>query len=126
MSLHDDIISDLAEIMHDTDGGAMSCIITPPSGEPESFSVFYADIHLSEDPVSGAPISGRQSSVAVLIADLESAGFAAIRGIARESESVWTVEVSDAQGNGGLFSVCESHPDSGIGLMVLYLETYEA
>ena len=101
-----------------------TCAITDPSGSEETFNVISSDIHISSDPGTGIVVTGRQSSVAVYIADLIAAGFDGIRGIADPNSRPWLVTISDVNGREGTFKVAETHPDNTAGLMLLMLEEY--
>lgn len=125
MSLLDIAHLDLIEIINDTETGGGLCTITSPSGESHEFMALSNDIHLSIDPGTGQYVTGRQSSVAVLISALMAVGFEGIRGIANKSSRPWVVDTVDVNGIPGRFKVSETNPDKSIGLSTLFLELYE-
>lgn len=125
MSLRDIANADLREIMNDTVTGGVGCTITSPAGATATFKTFFNDIHQSIDPGTGEIITGRQSSVAVLINELIDAGFDDIRGVVDSDSKPWLVTIADALGREATHKVAESYPDASIGLTVLLLEFWE-
>jgi len=124
MSLRDLAHTDLKEIMGDTETGGDLATITSPAGAPLPFRVLMNDIHISIDPGTGETVTGRQSTVAVLISDLITAGFQDIKGVPDTDKKPWVVDTVDVNGIAGTFKVAESNPDHGAGLMILFLELY--
>jgi hypothetical protein len=125
MSLRGEAHLDLIEIMNDEETGGDLCTITSPAGNFHTFRVFGNDIHLAIDPGTGQYVTGRQSSISVLISDLLAVGFDGIRCIADENSRPWVVDTVDVNGIPGKFKVSESNPDNGSGLNTLFLERYE-
>lgn len=126
MSLRDIANDDLKEIINDTETGGDIATITSPAGVPLPFRVLSNDIHLSIDEETGQAVTGRQSTIAVLINELIAASFDGIRGVAATDSKPWVVDTTDVNGVAGKFKVAESVPDNGAGLMVLILEVYSA
>jgi hypothetical protein len=125
MSLRGEAHLDLIEIMNDEETGGDLCTITSPAGNFHTFLVFGNDIHLAIDPGTGQYVTGRQSSISVLISELLAVGFDGIRCIADENSRPWVVDTVDVNGIPGKFKVSESNPDNGSGLNTLFLERYE-
>jgi hypothetical protein len=125
MSLRDEAHLDLIEIMNDEETGGDLCTITSPAGNFHTFRVFGNDIHIAIDPGTGQYVTGRQSSISVLISELLAVGFDGIRCIADENSRPWVVDTVDVNGIPGKFKVSESNPDNGSGLNTLFLERYE-
>jgi len=123
MPLIDTAIADLANIIHDENSGGKTCRIISPSGDYEDFMVMSNDIHLVLDPITGNLISGRQSSIAVLISDLYTAGFASICNVPDDDQQPWIVKLTNSRGVENTFKVSSSNPDNGIGLNTLFLES---
>jgi hypothetical protein len=126
MSLRGEAHLDLIEIMNDEETGGDLCTITSPAGAFHVFRVFGNDIHLAIDPGTGQYVTGRQSSISVLISELLAVGFEVIRGIADKDSRPWVVDTVDVNGIPGKFKVSESNPDNGAGLNTLFLELYES
>ena len=125
MALRDIANADLREIVNDDDTGGVDCVITDPNGATASFKVFYNDIHQSIDPGTGDIVTGRQSTIAVLINELIDEGFDGIEGVVDSDSKPWLVTISDANGVSYTHKVAESYPDNSIGIMVLMLEIWE-
>ena len=105
-------------------GARWDCTITSPAGSSASFSCRFSDTSMEIDAGTGEVSMGRQLFVSVLMADLQSAGFLAIKGIPDDTSKPWTVEIDDVIGRTGNYKVVRTLPDSTLGCMVLWLEKY--
>jgi hypothetical protein len=122
MSLRSIAHSDLESIIHDADTSVRTVSVTSPAGETVDFFGWANDIFLTINPGTGEFVSGRQITISLLIADLKSAGFGAIKGIPETASRPWVLEI---EGFSGYYRVTQSNPDNGLGLTVLFLEEYK-
>lgn len=123
MSVASQAHDDLLGILHGGDFDTFT--LTNPAGVSGTFYCMSNDIHMAIDPLTGEVVTGRQSTVAVLISDLIDAGMEDVRGIPDSNSKPWTVTVADINDRSNIFKVVETLPDRSAGLMPLILERYE-
>jgi len=125
MSLLTTAHADFQAIIKSDMGAKWPCVITSPAGVSASFSCRFGDTSQQVNPGTNEVVSGRQLTVAVLLADLETNGMSNIRGIAKETQKPWTVSIDNILGTTGVYKIIESNPDNTLGCMVLWCEVYK-
>jgi hypothetical protein len=125
LSIRDTAHLVLDEIMNDDEIGGDPCTITSPVGFTLPFRAFNTDIHLSIDPGTDQQVTGRQSSIAVMISELMAVGFESICGIPDRTSRPWVVTIADVNGIDRTFKVASTAPDYSAGMMILFLEAYQ-
>lgn len=121
MSLMSTLAADLRKIIDDY-GDEVT--ITSPSGVEASLKGRIQDIHLTVDPGTGMPVSGRQCALSVHSFALSDAGFSDIKAVA--SGRPWVVRWTNPTGVTITGKVIEVNPDQILGSIVLKLEGYKA
>lgn len=119
---------DMAYIVQgDVNGWRWPIVITDPAGNSSATMFGLSnDVSLFIDPSTGQPISGRQASVAIRIADLTVQGLVGFpRGISDRNVKPWTVKFNDINGNPFTFKIVSSEPDRALGILVCILEIYK-
>jgi len=126
MGLRAQAAADLSTIVTDQDGFGWPITVTDPDGASAALVGLSTDHSTTIDPETGAPIAGRECSVALAIASLTAAGMALPKGSSELSGMPWRVSFDDTAGNAQLYKVVESVPDRAVGIVVLKLEFFGA
>lgn len=115
---------DVAAILGDTSGFAVSATLTSPSGSSSVILGMFSLVTQTQDPNTGVVINGSRASFVVSDAILTAAGIGKPEGEADLSRKPWYLDVADASGTSRRFKVYENTPDRTVGCHILLLEFY--
>lgn len=117
--------SDLRYIVEqDPQGPRWPLTVTNPDGVALETYCVGNDIAQAIDPETGELVSGRSSSVSLVLRTLLDAGLGIPEGIADESKKPWLVATEDVNGISYTFAIQQTNPDRTLGLVTCLLETY--
>ena len=118
---------DLGSILRDkTYGFAWDITITSPAGTTKPLVGFSDDISQSIDPDTGAIISGRAASCALLMSDIyeQFPGEGLPENVVDSTQKPWRIDFNDIHDFACVFKCAKSNPDRASGLITLLLENY--
>ena len=121
MSLRATAAADLPQILA-ADGEDVT--VFSHDGASITVKALTQDVFFRIDPNSGQGVAGRQSTVALMPADVASIG--EIEAVQSTARKPWTIEVTDAAGTPHRFKVRNKHPDGTRGLTVFELEPWRS
>lgn len=119
MDLHQLAENDLAFTL-ERDGQSVTLI--DPNGVSAEVPAISNDISLLIDPDTGAPVSGRNVSVALRLSRIRNAGLEVPKGIEDGARVPWCVEYTTIEGVTVRTKVVASNPDRSVGVVTLRLE----
>lgn len=122
MGLRQQAEADLALILEDESGFAVSIKLTSPAGSMHTLSGFSGDISKIIDPQTGTAVTGQLAHVALRNSSIIDAFGEMPKAISKESEKAWVVQFDDMLGNEHKFKIIESAPDKTLGMSVYVLE----